>query len=135
MNVLTVIKDIKTVVAGETGFVEHQPRSSDYDNPVENAPNTGVFRVVVIGTGQIKLTGVNRYVDLAIVVAEPLSGGNANQTNETAAIKAENLISALAEYAGSEAYADESIDVQISRNEGRSVTTVGVQINYKFTQE
>ena len=89
-----------------------------------------------MGTGRQKaLAGCDRYADLAIVVAEPLSGGDANKTNEESAIKAEYLSGIIGDYDGSEAFADEAIDATITRDAGRSIITMTARINYHYSEE
>jgi hypothetical protein len=135
MNVTTLTNDIKRIVAGATNYVEHQPRISEYAQPVQDAPNTGVFRVVVMGLGKTKHAGLDRYADLAVAIAEPLSGGDANKTNEESAIRAERIVTALEAYDATEAHTDEIIDATLSRDAGRSIITIGARINYKFFEE
>lgn len=135
MNITTVLTDIKRIVAAATNYAEHQPRISENMTPVQDAPNAGVYRVVVMGTGQIKVTGLDRYADLAIVIAEPLSGGDANKTNEDCAVKAESLIASLEAYDGSEAQTEQTIDATINRDAGRSIITISARILYKYSEE
>jgi hypothetical protein len=137
MKITDVIADLKRIVQGATNYQEHSPRLSEYaTTPVQDAPNTGVFRVVVMGTGRQKaLAGCDRYADIAIVVAEPLSGGDANKTNEEAAISAERLSGIIGDYDASEAYTDESVDATITRDAGRSIITMTARINYHYSEE
>lgn len=133
MNIQAVIDDLKCLVKTATCFVEHSPRQTQYMDAVQDAPNTGVFRVVVMGTGKTKQAGLNRYADVAIVIAEPLSGGDANKTNEEAAVKAEELTTVIADYAGIEAMTQEEIETTINRDAARSVITISARIIYKLT--
>lgn len=133
MNLTTAISEIKAIVQAATCFVEHSPRVSEYATPVQDAPNVGVYRVVVMGTGQIKHAGLTRYVDLAIVTAEPLSGGDANRTNEESALQAEELVTALEAYDSDDAMTEESIEATLNRDAGRSIITISARILYKLT--
>jgi hypothetical protein len=136
MNITTVVNDIKTLIAGATNYAEHQPRISENMTPVQDAPNTGVYRVVVMGTGQIKYyAGLTRYADLAIITANPLSGGDANKTNEDMAIQAERLLTVIADYTGSEAMTEESLESTLNRDAGRSIITISARILYKYSEE
>lgn len=136
MNIKTLLHEIKALVADKTGFVEHSPRLADTATPTRDSPNAGVFRVVVLGTGKARATaGLNRYADLAVVVANPLSGGDANQTNEDAAVQAEELIEILDDYDTDDAQTDETIEAALIREHGRQVTTISCRVNYSYTEE
>lgn len=131
MNAATVLREIKNLVAGSTGYNEHTPRrSNDAGRP--EAPNSPVFRVVILGTGQTKHAGLRRYVELAIVLSAPLSGGDANKSNLDAAVEAEALITDLTDYDSAEAQTEQEIDSDIGRESGRVVTTISCRVNYKL---
>lgn len=135
MNIKTLLGDIKRLVGDLTGYQEHSPRLADNATQAADAPNTGIFRVVVLGTGQQKVAGMDRYADLAIVVANPISGGDANQTNEDGAVQAEELLTVIAAYDGEEAQTQETLEAAMIREHGRQVTTIQARVNYKYTEE
>lgn len=131
MNIKTLLHDIKNLVAAGTGYQEFSPRRQN-DTGRQDAPNSGVFRVVVMGAGKTKHAGLNRYADLVVVIMRPLSGGDANKSNEDAAEQTEALISTLADYDGTEAQTGLEIDAELIRESGRMVSTVQIRVNYKL---
>lgn len=135
MNAAQVIIDIKRVVADETGFSEHRPRLAPNQAPTMNAPNAGIYRVVVVGAGKTKQVGLNRYLDLAVVTSAPLSGADLNKSNEQAAIAAESMVEALADYDGEEAQTQEDVECDLIREAGRQIATYEFRVAYKFTEE
>lgn len=135
MNISQIITDVKALVADATGYLEHSPRISERQRLLEDSPNKGVFRVVVMATGKTKAAGLNRYADLAIVTSAPMSGGDGNKTNTDTAIQAESLIDTLTGYDGEEAQTQEDIEAEITREAGRSIVTYAARVWYKLTEE
>lgn len=132
MNAETLLNNIKQIVANETGYPEHNPRSSR-ENPIEPLPNTGVFRVVFLGTGKVegrRKDSPLRYADFAIVLSIPLSGGDSNKSNLDAANDAEKLITALAEYDNADSTIPDDIGCEITREAGRVTTSFILRSTY-----
>lgn len=132
MNLEKLVLDVKKIFHEATGYAEYNPRiSRDVSN--EAFPNTGVFRVVMVGTGQARIAGAGRYVDFIGVLVTPLSGGDANQSNLDTAVEAENMITELSDYAGDDTSVSEEINNTISRESGRMVSSFEFRISYKLT--
>lgn len=129
MNIETIVQDLKVLVGGATGYAEYALRR---EGPI-GAPNTGVYRVVVMGIGQTKVVGMGRYADFAIVVMNPASAGDVNQSNLDAAIQSEELTTVLHQYAGEDAQTAEEISSEIIRESGRIVITMTARVNYKLS--
>jgi len=136
VNVQTLLHEIKALVEDYTHFNEHDPRLADTATPTRDSPNTGVYRVVVLGLGKDRAVGgLNRYADLAVVVANPISGGSMNETNENAAIQAEELATVLADYDTDDAQTAEAVEATMIREHGRQVSTFALRVNYSYTEE
>jgi hypothetical protein len=131
-----IASDLKTLVAGATGYVEYSPPNQGSPTAAKNVPNTGVFRVVMVGVGRIRKDGgMNRYAEFVVVVLDPLSGGDPNASNLEASIQAESLIGVIGDYSGADAQTQEEIDSTISRESGRTVTALTFRVHYKLTEE
>jgi hypothetical protein len=135
VNIETLINEVKALVADYTHFDEHAPRLADTATPTRDSPNAGIFRVVVMGTGKTGQAGLNRYADLAVVVANPQTGNDGNEVNKAAAVQAEELIDVLAAYDTDDAQTQEELEAALIREHGRSVTTISCRVNYSYTEE
>ena len=132
MNISTLVDAIKVLVQESTGYNEFTPRASK-ETKQESLPNTGIFRVVVLGEGKKKAQGCDRYTDLVVVIVLPLSGGDSNKSNMDSAIETESLISDLADFAEDDTCISEEINSQISRESGRVVSTISFNVAYKLS--